>query len=180
MDGHICSAGSDGKLNIWRIPENFLEDDSHTAIKTQNKKKRKTNKKILPFISSSLPTLHTDAINSLAWILTNTICTGSSDHSIKLIDVQKMTEQRSLLTRDSITTAIDYSNSTLFTSHQDGYIRTWDLRASHNNINSGNSSPSASFKSHSRYASDVKVHPHSNIFISVLNTLISVLIRPNY
>lgn len=75
-----------------------------------------------------------------------------------------MREHRTLLTKDSITTSIDYSLDTLFTSHEDGYIRTWDLRTQ-------GSSPVETFKSHSRFASCVRAHPHSNLFATVIFTI---------
>ena len=157
LDGHICSAGSLGDLNIWKVPEDFLENDE-SEVKTDKKKKKKTNAKNLPFVTSQ--SIHKDAINAVCWLDIETVATGSSDHSIKLTDIEKMRERRTFLTKDSITTSIDYSGNVLFSSHEDGYLRTWDLRSSSTN-------PSETFKSHTKFASTVKVHSHSNVFASV-------------
>ena len=64
LDGHFCSAGNKGELNIWKIPEDFLEE-GYAEIKVKQKKKKLTNK-ILPFIGSAK--LHDDEINSVCWL----------------------------------------------------------------------------------------------------------------
>lgn len=85
LDGHLCTAGSDGQLYIWKIPETFLQDETLNEVKTEKKKKRKTNTKHIPNIAKH--SVHKDAINSTCWLTSVTVATGSSDHSIKLTDV---------------------------------------------------------------------------------------------
>ena len=63
---------------------------------------------------------------------------------------------QTIKTKDSITTGIDYSHQTIITSHEDGYIRLWDLR---NPL-----SPASTFKSHSRLASCVKFSQNTHMF----------------
>ncbi len=70
-----------------------------------------------------------------------------------------MNDIGSILTKDSITTSIDYSNDRLLTSHEDGYIRLWDVRAPQ--------IPTNTYKSHSKLASCVKFNKRSYIFASV-------------
>jgi WD40 repeat protein len=59
-----------------------------------------------------------------------------------------MREIGKILTKDSITTSIDYKADKLLTTHEDGYIRLWDIRNPQN--------PSGTFKAHSKMASCVK------------------------
>jgi hypothetical protein len=54
-------------------------------VKTEKKKKRKTNQKQLPHLASEQ--VHKDEINSLCWLTSSTVTTGSSDHSIKATDI---------------------------------------------------------------------------------------------
>lgn len=71
-----------------------------------------------------------------------------------------MREQRIFLTKDSITTSIDFSADVIYSSHEDGYLRTWDIRSPTTN-------PTETFKSHRRYASCVKKQEHWTTFASV-------------
>lgn len=102
--------------------------------------------------------LHDDSINSVCWIDNNTVVTGSSDHSLKLVDVEKLEGIQTIKTKDSITTSIDYCHNTLLTSHEDGFIRMWDFRNSN--------SPVSTFKSHAKFASCSKFHKNPHIFAS--------------
>ena len=45
LDGKFCSAGSNGDLNIWEIPETFLEDVPQVKLKN-NKRKQANLKKV--------------------------------------------------------------------------------------------------------------------------------------
>ena len=74
-----------------------------------------------------------------------------------------MSEVKTIKTKDSITTGIDFSYDHLLTSHEDGYIRIWDVR---NSI-----TPAMTFKSHAKYASCAKFSKSSNIFASVIFNL---------
>ncbi len=71
-----------------------------------------------------------------------------------------MREIGTVLTKDSITTSIDYSNDRLLTSHEDGYIRLWDIRSPQ--------IPTNTYKAHPKLVSSVKFNTRSNIFASVL------------
>lgn len=155
-DGHFCAAGSEGVLSVFKIPEDFLEED-YNELATAKKKKKKTNTKMVPKITDEA--CHQAAINSICWFNTSQIATGSSDHSIKILDVAHMRVVKTILTKDSITTSLDYSNDSLISSHEDGYIRLWDIR---NPI-----TPAATFKSHSKYASCLSFSSSSHIFASV-------------
>jgi WD40 repeat protein len=87
------------------------------------------------------------------------VISGSSDHSMKIVDVEKMQEVRTILTKDSITTSIDYASDRILSCHEDGYIRLWDIRDTKN--------PTTTYKSHSKFASCVKFNRNSSIFASV-------------
>lgn len=78
---------------------------------------------------------------------------------MKIIDVERMSEIKTIKTKDSITTCIDFSYDNLITSHEDGYIRMWDVRDPHN--------PTSTFKSHAKFASCAKFSKYPNIFASV-------------
>jgi WD40 repeat protein len=65
-----------------------------------------------------------------------------------------------VLTKDSITTSIEYFNDRLLTSHEDGYIRLWDIRSPQ--------TPTNTYKAHSKLVSSVAFNPNkSHIFSSV-------------
>jgi WD40 repeat protein len=66
----------------------------------------------------------------------------------------------SVLTKDSITTCIDYSTDKLLTSHEDGYIRLWDVRAPQ--------APTHTFKGHSKLVNSVQFNNRSYLFASVI------------
>jgi len=55
-------------------------------------------------------------------------------------------------------TGIDFSYDNLISSHEDGYIRLWDIRDPLN--------PTSTFKSHAKFASCVKFSKYPNIFAS--------------
>lgn len=57
-------------------------------VKTEKKKKKKTNTKNLPFVTSYH--LHKETVNSMSWLNTDIVATGSADHSIKLLDITRM------------------------------------------------------------------------------------------
>jgi ribosome biogenesis protein len=80
------------------------------------------------------------------------------DHSIKITDIPTLKPTTTFLTKDSITTSISHHNSTnILTSHEDGYVRLWDLRHP--------SSPSITFKGHSKLISQVQYNvKKGNIF----------------
>ena len=127
-------------------------------MSTVKNKKKKTNAKTIPRVVEE-PNHYGSPINSVSWFNSNQMATGSSDHSIKIIDVTTMRAFKTILTKDSITTGIDFSNGCLVSSHEDGYIRLWDVR--------NPTSPASTFKSHSKYASCVSFGFSSNIFASV-------------
>lgn len=127
------------------------------------KKKRELTLNTLPLIGKQ-EKIHEDSIESVCWVSTDMIVTGSSDHSMKIIDVETLSEVRKILTKDSITTSIDFGNDRLLSSHEDGYIRLWDIRDSKN--------PTHTFKSHSKYASCVQFNRNHQIFASVHFSLI--------
>ena len=114
-DGHFCVVGNKGNLSIYQIPPNFSHvDENFNSIK-KNKKKVQLNQKSINFVISE--NIHSDSINAVNWICQDRIVTGSSDHTMQLIDVEKMKSIGSVLTKDSITTCIDYSIDKLLTSH---------------------------------------------------------------
>lgn len=64
------------------------------------------------------------------------------------------------MTKDSITTSIDFAGETLISSHEDGYVRSWDVRHLLN--------PANSFQNHTKYVNTTQFNPNfSNIFASV-------------
>ena len=72
-----------------------------------------------------------------------------------------MREIGTVLTKDSVTTSIEYFNDRLLTSHEDGYIRLWDIRSPQTPINT--------YKAHSKLVSSVEFNPNkSHIFCSVI------------
>jgi WD40 repeat protein len=87
---------------------------------------------------------------------------------MKITDVEKLYDITTILTKDSITTSIDYSHNRVISSHEDGYIRLWDLRTPTN--------PSHTFKSHSKFSSCVKFNRNHNVFASVHFHLFLVII----
>lgn len=81
-----------------------------------------------------------------------------------------MREMGTVLTKDSITTSIEYLNDRLLTSHEDGYIRLWDIRSPQ--------TPTNTYKAHSKLVSSVEFNPNkSHIFCSVIFYFISGIIR---
>lgn len=132
------------------------------------KKKRELALNVLPLIAADK--VHEDSIESVCWMTTERLITGSSDHSMKIIDVESLRETRKILTKDSITTGIDYANDRIISSHEDGYLRLWDVRDPIN--------PSATFKSHAKYVSSIKFNRNHNIFASV--SIIFILPQGSY
>lgn len=101
--------------------------------------------------------IHDHEILSLLWFSDTEIYTGSADHTIKIIDVERLEESSVIYTKDSITSSIDAKYDNILSAHEDGYIRLWDKRSTHQ---------VKSFKSHNKYASAVKFSQSPNIFAS--------------
>lgn len=83
-------------------------------MKKKNKKIHLNEKSI--FLAAK-EKVHQDAISTIAWVSQDRIVTGSQDHSIKLMDVEKLRSIGTVLTKDSITTSIDFCSDRLITSH---------------------------------------------------------------
>jgi WD40 repeat protein len=112
---------------------------------------------VLPLLASSQ--LYDGTIECLSWINNEEVLSGSSQHRMTITNVTKMTATETFLTRDSIVTSVDSTDSLILSSHEDGQIRLWDKRTS--------SKPTTTFKAHSKWASSVRFNPHlSHYFCS--------------
>jgi WD40 repeat protein len=155
-DRHFASAGSQGELSIWQIPEGFEQLGSHNVIKNK-KKKKEANLNVLPLLASSQ--IYEGTIECLSWINNEEVVTGSGQHRMTITNVTKMSNTETFFTRDSVVTSVDSTGSLILSSYEDGQIRLWDKRTS--------SKPSSTFKAHSKWASSVRFNPQlPNYFCS--------------
>ena len=50
LNGYFCSVGNSGSINVWKIPEDFLEQPYNEVKKKQ--KKKQTSMKVLSSVAS--------------------------------------------------------------------------------------------------------------------------------
>lgn len=68
-----------------------------------------------------------------------------------LTNITRMAASETFLTRDSVVSSLDCTDTLILSAHEDGQIRLWDRRVS--------SKPSSTFKAHSKWASSVRFNP---------------------
>jgi len=67
--------------------------------------------------------IHLDEITKLVWARSETIITGSQDHTIKLFDTVKMRETMSFDCKDNVVTALSHHDNIIISGHEDAYIK---------------------------------------------------------
>lgn len=98
----FCSGSYDGKLNLYNISENNLNQSSQSFQTLENGKKVKLNKKTIEPIQSH--DIHSEQITNCEFKNQHSIYTSSFDHSIKLYDIQKVALSATVGTKDSAVT----------------------------------------------------------------------------
>ena len=84
---------------------------------------------------------------------TNQIATSGNDFNIKVFNINTNAQYCVLNSLYSVPTIINSNNELVFSGHEDGKIRIWDLRTP--------IKPSLVFSSHDNYVSDIKLSPVS-------------------
>lgn len=79
---------------------------------------------------------HTESISSCKWMDETNVCTASWDHSIKLWDMFRGQETRTLKSLNKIFLSIDYSpmNQLIAAGLNDSFVRIYDPRSKEGNI----------------------------------------------
>lgn len=148
MDSEIfISSGSNKIVYLWKLDKNSLESQDRT----------KNQFRYYHEIAG-----HTDTVTSLDWLNYDNFLTGSIDHTQSIFNVQKSTEVFNINFKDTAVTKLCYAplSSLIFTGHEDGNIRIFDEKAR-------NKTALKLCKSHTKWISDIKVHPvNQNIFAS--------------
>lgn len=67
--------------------------------------------------------VHFDQISQIIWARSETIITGSQDHTIKLFDTVKMKETSMLDCKDNAVTALAYHDNMIISGHEDSYVK---------------------------------------------------------
>ncbi|KAK8887673.1 ribosome biogenesis protein ytm1 [Tritrichomonas musculus] len=105
-----------------------------------------------------LSAMHSDSVQSLQWVDEKTLYSASLDRTIRIWDVDQLTE-KSILSSTCGILSLAVRGNLILTSHSDRSIRLWDTRAEEHR------SVIAEFKSHSNWVSDVK-WVNDEVFVS--------------
>ena len=139
---------SKGNLLIYKIEDSFLTEKKEKV--TDVKRKKKDFHKISPI--NKIENCH-DEIKCIKWMNTNQIATSGNDFNIKVFNINTNVHFCVLNSYYSVPTIINSSNEFVFSGHEDGKIRLWDLRTP--------VKPSLIFNAHNNYVSDIKFSPLS-------------------
>lgn len=162
------------------------DDDDDDGVSSKNKKKKKKIDSVGNTISTSVSDVkplftilraHAQSVSSICSGSSNTIYSGSWDHSLKQWDIERQ-DCINTYVGSKVITSIDYSpiNNLIASSHPDGRVRVWDGRVNKNNSNDSSNDQNASnstqnarvFTSSTQWISQVKWHSNnSNYFSSV-------------
>jgi len=144
----FAGGDSNGSLAIYKIEENHFEKEKTKG--NDNKRKKKDVHAISPV--SSLEKCH-EEIKCVKWMNTNQIATCGNDFNIKVFNINTNAQFCVLSASYSVPTMITSNNDFLFSGHEDGKVRAWDLRTP--------LKPAFVFTSHENYVSDIKLSPLS-------------------
>lgn len=142
----FAGGDSQGNLLIYKIEDHYLDHEKSN----DTKRKKKDFNIISPL--SKLEKCH-DEIKNIKWMNTNQIATSGNDFNIKVFNINTNAQYCVLNSLYSVPTIINSNNELVFSGHEDGKIRIWDLRTP--------IKPSLVFSSHDNYVSDIKLSPVS-------------------
>jgi len=143
----FATGGVDKTLRIWKFEHKGTENNEGKAGK-------KVKQQLESMEAQSSSEIHLDEITKLVWARSETIITGSQDHTIKLFDTVKMRETMSFDCKDNVVTALSHHDNIIISGHEDAYIKAWDERSS-------NKQPIKILKAHSKWISSTKFHPNN-------------------
>ena len=73
-----------------------------------------------------------NGVQSMVWASQSILIAGSTDHQIKIFDVERQQMQASVFTNHKVATCIDANfaneNQLILAGHEDGFVRLFDLR----------------------------------------------------
>lgn len=122
----FASAGWDTFIKLWS--SKLDEDDSPDSSKKQRvNESGESSKTRVPIVTLQG---HKEAINGLAWVDVNTLCTASWDHTIKLWDIELNGIKKEIVGNKAFFD-VDYSklNNLLVTGSADRHVRIYDTRS---------------------------------------------------
>jgi len=125
----FASGCKDGVILLWDLSELLQNEPAKKEEEISKKKKKKIELTNLA-ISKEISGIQTQEISKIQFIGQNQLLSGSMDHSLKLIDINKGIAITTLHTINSGVCSLDSTQNIAFTGLTDASIRQWDLRES--------------------------------------------------
>jgi len=149
----FAGGDTDGNILVYKIGDDYLTTDS---------KPTKRKKKDYGFLSpmNRIEKCH-EQVKCIKWMNTNQIASCGNDYNIKVFNINTNSHYCVLTSQFSVPNVITSSNDYLFSGHEDGKVRLWDLRSP--------GKPSLVFNAHDSCVSDIKISPLSNQLFSSIS-----------
>lgn len=125
LNERVLAAGAgDGAILLWN-----LEPLSSLPIPEPETKHKKKKVEILELeAKKEITGIHTQEVTTMQFMGTNQLLTGSLDHSIKTVDINKGTTITSLGTNYAGVCTLESTHNLVFAGLTDSTIRQWDIR----------------------------------------------------
>ena len=125
LNERILAAGAgDGAILLWNLEP--LSSLPNSEPETKHKKKKVEISEVE--MKKEIIGIHTQEVTAMQFIGTNQLLTGSLDHSIKTVDINKGTAITSLGTNHAGVCALESTHNLVFAGLTDSTIRQWDIR----------------------------------------------------
>lgn len=122
-DRMLGTGGSDGSILLWNL-------ESLSIVEPESKhKKRKVEISELE-IRKEIAGIHTQEITAMQFVGTHQLLTGSLDHNIKIVDINKGVASTSLSANHAGVCTLESTQNLVFAGLTDATIRLWDIRES--------------------------------------------------
>lgn len=114
--GNFVTGGQDGSLKFWRMEPEII------MPKIDNGKKR-VKSEVIHISPKESNIFHENEILQVIWFEEHSVVTGSLDHFMKIIDVQKMKEVSRIDCKDNVPTSLAMKGNILISGHEDSYMK---------------------------------------------------------
>jgi len=149
----FAGGDTDGNILVYKIDDDFLSTGTKTT-----KRKKKDFASLSPL--NKIEKCH-EQVKCIKWMNMNQVASCGNDYTVKVFNINTNSHYCILNTPYSVPTTITSNNDFLFSGHDDGKIRLWDMRSP--------SKPSLIFNAHESTVSDIKISPLSNQLFSSIS-----------